>query len=137
MLVELLHREAEARRSPEIQAAMEKAEESVNSEWMEVIEQLQRRIVIDYNATLSGGSNCGGTTISVNDLRRAALRHPEVAFWVKYNRARSGKLRVGEVAPDVPLLHAVDSRETTLLATTKSASAVASKAVVVLAGSLS
>jgi hypothetical protein len=115
---------------------MEKAEESVNSEWMDVIEQLQRRIILDYNAALSDGSNCGGT-ISVNDLRRAALRHPEVAFWVKYNRARSGMLRVGEVAPDVLLLHAVDGRETTLLATTKSASAVASKPVVVVAGSLS
>jgi hypothetical protein len=115
---------------------MEKAEESVNSEWMDVIEQLQRRIILDYNATLSDGNSCGGT-ISVNDLRRAALRHPEVAFWVKYNRARSGKLRVGEVAPDVPLLHAVDGRETTLLVTTKSASADLSKPVVVVAGSLS
>jgi hypothetical protein len=114
---------------------MEKAEESVNSEWMDVIEQLQRRIVLDYNATLSDGK-CGGT-ISVNDLRRVALRHPEVAFWVKYNRARSGKLRVGDVSPDVPLLHAVDGRETTLLTTIKSASAVASKPVVVIAGSLS
>jgi hypothetical protein len=136
MLVELLHREAEARRSHEIQAAMEKAEESVNSEWMDVIEQLQRRIVLEYNATLSNGNNSGGT-ISVNNLRRAALRHPWVAFWVKYNRARSGKLRVGEVAPDVPLLHAVNGSETTLLATTKSTNAVASKPVVVFAGSLS
>jgi hypothetical protein len=96
MLFELLHREAKARRSREIQADMEKAEESINSEWMDVIEELQRRIVLDYNATLCDGQNCGGTIISVNDLRRAALRHPEVAFWVEYNRARSGKLRVGE-----------------------------------------
>jgi hypothetical protein len=115
---------------------MEKAEESVNSEWMDVIEHLQKRIVLDHNATLSDGINCGGS-ISVHDLRRAALRHPEVAFWVKYNRARSGKLRVGDVAPDVLLLHAVDGRETTLLASTKSASAVSLKPVVVVAGSLS
>jgi hypothetical protein len=115
---------------------MEKAEESVNSEWMDVIDQLQRRIVLVYNATVSGEKNCGGT-VSVNDLRRSALRHPEVAFWVKYNRARSGKLRVGDVAPDVLLLHAVDGKDTTLLATTKSASADASKPVVVVAGSLS
>jgi hypothetical protein len=57
MLVELLHREAEARRSREIQTAMEKAEESVNSEWMDGIEQLQRRIALDYNVILSDGNN--------------------------------------------------------------------------------
>jgi hypothetical protein len=73
----------------------------------------------------------------VNELCRAALRHPAVAFWVNYNRARSGKLRVGELASDVPLLHAVDGRNPTLLVTAKSASAVASKRVVVVAGSLS
>jgi hypothetical protein len=36
---------------------MEKAEESVNSEWMNVIEQLQRRIVLDYNTALPDGNN--------------------------------------------------------------------------------
>jgi hypothetical protein len=117
---------------------MEKAEESVDSEWMDVIDQLQRRIILVYNVGISAldGSSCLAT-ISVNDLRRAALRHPEIAFWVKYNRARSGKLHVGYVAPDVPLLYAVGGRKTTLLATTKSAGAAAAKPVVVIAGSLS
>jgi hypothetical protein len=42
VLVSLLLREAEMSRSQEIQEAMERAEESVDTEWMDAIDTLQR-----------------------------------------------------------------------------------------------
>lgn len=87
-MIDLLRREVELRISPNAQKQMEKAEESVNSEWMDVADWIQKHIIHEYNITL-GRSN--GLVISVHDLRLAALRHPEIAFWVKHNRAREGK----------------------------------------------
>lgn len=107
----MLRREAELRVSSEIQEAIEKAERSANSEWMDVIDMLQRSIVREFNANQKKGC-----ILHLQDLREAALRFPEIAFWVKYNRARQGALRAGDIAPDVPLCRAQDGRETTLLA---------------------
>lgn len=145
MLVDLLHREAALRKSSKVQDDMEMAEESVQTEWMDVIAALQRSIVDEHNSTLSGKGTAGATrnlemsAISVTDLRIAALRHPEVAFWVKYNRARRGDLKVGDEAPDVPLRRAVDGTETYLLAPKgdSSASITTNTPLVVFAGSLS
>jgi len=95
---------------------MEKAEESVASEWMNVINDLQHRIVAGHNA--SSTNNSRNERVSVNDLRLAAQRHPEIAFWVKYNRARQGTLQAGDVAPNVAMIRAKDDSATTLLATT-------------------
>jgi len=50
VLVMMLRREAELRVSSEIQEAIEKAERSANSEWMDVIDMLQRSIVREFNA---------------------------------------------------------------------------------------
>jgi len=76
--------------------------------------------------------------LHLQDLREAGLRFPEIAFWVKYNRARQGALRAGDIAPDVPLCRAQDGRETTLLALqTMSVLGEVSKPCVVIAGSLS
>jgi len=127
-LVQLLQREAELRVSPQTQKAMEEAEESVNSEWMAVIDDLQRRIVEEHNASAPGN------IVSLRDLRVAALRHPEIAFWVKYNRARQGDLKVGDRALDVPLVLATDGTPTTLLT---SAAATPTKPIVCVAGSIS
>lgn len=122
----MLRREAEERRSPKVQQAMEQAEFSADAEWMDVIDRLQHRIVRDV---MSQNNN---SSVTVNDLRQAALRHPEIAFWVKYNRARQGQLNVGDAAPNVPVLRAIDSQVTTLLGTHQS-----SKPCVVVAGSWS
>jgi hypothetical protein len=92
---------------------------------MEVVSKLQQRIVAAHNAS--------NTTfqLTVNNLRRAALRHPEIAFWVKYNRARQGQLKAGDAAPVITLFRALNAEATTLLASS------AGKTTVVFAGSLS
>lgn len=126
VLVQLLQREAAMRVSPQTQKAMEEAEDSEHVDWMVVIGDLQRRIVEEHNT--SSPEN----VVSLLDLRLAAQRHPEIAFWVKYNRARQGTLKSGDPAPDVPLVAAVDGAPTTLLA-----SASTNKPVVCVAGSIS
>lgn len=87
----------------------------------------EQRIVATHNI-----KNC--CHLTVNDLRRAALRYPDIAFWVKYNRARQGQLKVGDIAPAVPLFRASNAE------CTKSwwSSCSAGKTIVVVfAGSLS
>jgi hypothetical protein len=138
VLVSLLLREAKMRRSQEIQEAMERAEESVDTEWMDVIDTLQRRIVLEFHA--SSGECSSVSTICVSNLRKAAIRYPDIAFWVKYNRAREGMLRAGVVAPDLHLLCAVNGEATTLLARRKKVDETdrsPPKPTVVVAGSLS
>ena len=145
VLVDLLRREAALRKSKKVKEDMEKAEASAESEWMDVIDQLQQSIVDDYLMTQSNQS-CDGTvvrpTISVIELRLAALRHPGVAFWVKYNRARQSDLRIGEKGPNVPLRRAMDGTKTSLLEANPVPVATAApqsreKPIVVFAGSLS
>ena len=84
--MDLLRREVELRIAEETQQEMEKAEDSVASEWMDVVAEIQSRIVQEYNDSKSNDQQ----HISVHELRLAALRHPEIAFWVKHNRAREG-----------------------------------------------
>ena len=66
--MELLRHEAELQVSVEIQEAMKKTENSVDSKWMDVIDSLQLHIVQDYHASTS----TGGSSICVRDLRKAA-----------------------------------------------------------------
>lgn len=135
-LVQLLRREVELRKSEETQVAMQQAEESVESEWMNVVEDVQHRIIQEYRQECDS-SDATLLSITVHDLRQAALRHPEIAFWVKYNRARRGDLKVGDVAPDVPLYRAVDGESTSLLAMPLTGESSAAKRMVVVAGSYS
>jgi len=102
--VRLLKREAEMRTDPTILQQMEKAEESHGSEWMDVVAQIQDRVIQEH----------GDEDISMHDLRVSALRHPEICFWVRFNRARRGHLTVGDDSPDVRLLNAHDDEATTL-----------------------
>ena len=132
----LLRREVELRKSEETQEAMQQAEESVESEWMNVVEDVQHRIIREYRQECDS-SDATLPSITVHDLRQAALRHPEIAFWVKYNRARRGDLKVGDVAPDVPLCRAVDGESTSLLAMPLTGESSAAKRIVVVAGSYS
>lgn len=134
--MKLLHREVELRKAAETQEAMQRAEESVESEWMNVVEDLQYRIVREFREGEEEAS-VEFADITVRDLREAALRHPEVAFWVKYNRARRGNLKVGDAAPDVPLRRAIDGGETSLLAQPTAEGGATPSRTVVVAGSLS
>ena len=109
--------------------AMEKAEESVDTEWMDVVATVQDQVVAEFR------QDHADEDITIHKLRLAALRHPEIAYWVKYNRARQGYLRVGDTAPDTRVLCAVSGQETSLLSA-NTATAIPAR-VVVIAGSLS
>jgi hypothetical protein len=131
-----LHREVEFRKSEETQEAMQRAEEFVESEWMNVVEDIQHRIIQEYRRE-NDLSDASFPSITVRDLRQAALRHPEIAFWVTYNRARRGDLKVGDVAPDVPLCRAVDGESSSLLEMPSTGGSNAVNRIVVVAGSYS
>ncbi len=105
----MLRRENDLRRAPETQAAMERAEGSARSEWMDVVEDIQKQVVQEVQDRSSNHK------ITIQDLRSAAMRYPDIAHWVKYNRARRGNLKVGDAAPDVPLRCATTCGPTTLL----------------------
>lgn len=136
VLVKLLRREVELRKSEETLEAMQQAEESVESEWMNVVEDVQHRVLREYTHE-HDPSDATFPKITVHDLRQVALRHPEIAFWVKYNRARRGDLKVGDVAPDVPLFRALDNESASLLAMPSAGGSNAPKRIVVVAGSYS
>jgi len=135
-LVKLLRREAELRKAAETLEDMLRAEESADSEWMNAVEDLQYHIVKEYRDR-SNASSEEFVDITVQDLREAALRHPETAFWVKHNRARRGSLKVGDPAPDISLLRAVDGRSTALLAQPSIGRSSTPNLTVIVAGSLS
>lgn len=65
---------------------------------MEVTEALQRSIVRERGFT--GPAEEAAALLA---LRVSAQRHPEVAFWVRHNRARRGELRPNHLIPDVSL----------------------------------
>lgn len=133
----MLHRENDLRRAPETQAAMERAEGSARSEWMDVVEDIQKQVVQEFQ-------NKSLHKITIQDLRSAAMRYPDIAHWVKYNRARRGTLKVGDAAPDVPLRCARTCDPTTLLtykiehdSGSRDLKGGQKKPIVVFAGSLS
>ena len=133
----MLHCENDLRRAPETQFAMERAEASADTEWMDIVEGLQIEIVKKFQ-------NMQSPAITLEELRSAAMRYPDIAHWVKFNRARYGKLKAGDAAPNVPLLCAKTYEETTLLTNNLLYSNVRDankrqkkKPVVIIAGSLS
>ena len=104
-LVALLQREDAMRRSDEYQSKMLAAEQSVNSEWMDVATEIQTIVVSDY---LQGQVPPVVPTpkkikSALRELRAAALRHPEIAHYVKFNRVRDCPAVVGDVAPDIQM----------------------------------
>lgn len=141
----MLQRENDLRRAPETQMKMEEAEESAITEWMDVVEDVQKQVVKEFRTKFSPSSG----VITINDLRNAAMRYPDIAHWVKYNRVRRGRLKVGDVAPDVPVRYANSCQATTLFmdkeekgsgsdsSTSSEKSEKNSKPIVIAAGSLS
>lgn len=106
ILIAMLQREHELRTCPETQAMYAAAETSFDTDWMEETSKMQEQLVKDFGFNASPAQ----TARAVNELRRATWNHPgdaeiaSIPLYVKYNRARRGTLRVGDVCPDVPLL---------------------------------
>ena len=124
----LLRQEDVARRAPETQRLMEEAERRGTSDWIEVATAVQRRVARE---SLPAGASEGDVDARVTAMRYAAQRHPEICHWVRFNRARVGDLRAGDVAPDVKLWH-LGGAATSLLADRD-----LSKPLIVVSGSLS
>ena len=108
----LLRSEDAARRAPAAQRRMEDAEGSGDTDWIEVATDVQRSIA---RRSLPPGSDEAAVDARVSLMRGAAQRHPEVAHWVRFNRARRGDLRAGDEAPDVRL-YRLDGTPSTLFA---------------------
>lgn len=95
ILVDMLSLEATLRKGADIQKRYGEVEAAGGDEsWMEVTEDLQKQVVISFGF---------GATVdqAVAELRRAAPRYPEIAFWVKFNRARRGLIRFNDPVPDI------------------------------------
>lgn len=126
--MELLRREDAARRAPATQRLMEEAERSGASDWIEVAAAVQRRVARESLAVEASEREVDARVAA---MRYAAQRHPEICYWVRFNRARVGDLCEGDVAPDVRLWR-LDGAATSLLADRDEA-----KPLVVISGSLS
>lgn len=106
-----LEAENAARLSPETQAAYAAAEAREDTDWMEVTDALQRRVLRDIMLV-----PLHHEAAALRALRAATHTFPSLAsipLYVRHQRARAGCLAPGDAAPDVPLLHA-DGRATTL-----------------------
>jgi len=88
------------RRSLATQLAMEDAERSGAGDWIDVATEVQRRVARESLGAAAQGDEAR-VDRRVSLLRAAALRHPEVAHYVRYNRARRGDVRAGDAAPAV------------------------------------
>ena len=109
-LVAMLQHEAQSRLNPATQQQYSEVEAANgDTSWMEVTEGLQRATVRAFGF---GGSGDLEEAEAVAALRLAAPRYPEVAFWVRHNRARRGELTRNARVPAValaPLQWAPDS----------------------------
>jgi hypothetical protein len=65
---------------------------------MEATEELQRSVVRGQGFTTAADEE-----MAIMHLRVFAQRHPEVAFWVRHNRARRGELRPNNLVPNIAL----------------------------------
>ena len=120
----MLSRENELRLSAETQElyrAVEAGENDLYESWMEVTESLQERVVAEFfppakdapppGAAASGSSGDEGASLqerrhdALFQMRSAALRHPDLALYVRHNRSRRGDIAAGDQAPNVPLQH--------------------------------
>jgi hypothetical protein len=101
----MLARENEMRLSPDTQVLYAQAELSADTDWMEVTEQLQERLVREF-----GYESPGDIRKALNALRGARGDYPDdleivqLANYMKFNRARRGDLECEMDAPNVPLV---------------------------------
>eukprot|EP00456_Euglypha_rotunda_P031662 TRINITY_DN2461_c0_g1_i3.p1 TRINITY_DN2461_c0_g1~~TRINITY_DN2461_c0_g1_i3.p1 ORF type:complete len:444 (+),score=47.00 TRINITY_DN2461_c0_g1_i3:102-1433(+) len=104
-LMALVRREAELRLSEEAQHGMDKYHED-GAKVFEVTEKMQLKALREF-----GFQGTENETMGLRLLRSASNLYPDEpqikeTFYVKYNRAASGTLQVGDVCPDVPLFNA-------------------------------
>lgn len=111
ILRSLLVQERDLRTSSETQEKMRVAEETVDREWMDVVADIQEQLVSKHNQSTQDSS----LRVTETELRVAARRHPDICFWVKFNRARKGDLQVGQTAPNMTMRWAKDCNKVPLI----------------------
>jgi len=114
-----LHRmltlENEMRLSQDTQELYSKAEEQNDTDWLEVTDQLQRRLLQEQ-----GGVNEEDLESALLFFRSATYTYPSLAaipIYRRFQRARSGRLAPGDLVPDVTSLLTLEGSHTTLLNT--------------------
>ena len=85
------------------QAAFCRAEQRDDEDWMEEAARMQARALREVGIE--------PTQRSLHVLRATALKHPELALYVRNNLCRRGDLQVGDVVPTMPLFTVEDGRE--------------------------
>jgi hypothetical protein len=120
----MLHREEELRLSFPVQHRFTAAEQSGNTEWMDVAREVQLQVLTEFHYA--------PTDTNLHALQIAAQKHPNIPMYVRENRARSGNLRVGHDAPNVEVV-SLDGSAAHLL----DDYATAGRPLVVIAGSYS
>jgi hypothetical protein len=95
LMLAALKVENQMRLSVEGQAAMTRAEERDDEDWMEEAARMQAAALVQVGLS--------PTARNLAVLRATALDHPELALYVRHNKCRQGDLKVGDVAPAVSL----------------------------------
>ncbi|CAF0719577.1 unnamed protein product [Rotaria sp. Silwood1] len=120
LLKRMLIRENELRLSDEYQKRYCEAEKiSSSSSWLNVTDELQRQIIHEFNLDdeMDDALLC---------LRCATQIYPDlkhIPLYVQYNRARDGDLKIGDIAPNVPVVQ-LNGQQTQLFDGLKSSSTV-------------
>jgi len=103
-LVAMLEHEAQSRLSSITQQRYAEVEAANgDASWMEVTEELQRATVRAFGFGCNHDNTREEEAAAVAALRLAAPRHPEIAFWVRHNRARRGDLARHDLVPAIAL----------------------------------
>ena len=119
VLKDLLQEEETLRLSPEWQNKFKTSEynydnqvitnndELGQSDWIDHVDQLQRIIISrKLQQLLQREVSENEVERGIYSLQTATIRYPElksIPLYVRFNRARRGSLKVGDMAPDVPL----------------------------------
>ena len=94
-LCEALQLEQKLRTSDDGQRRFSAAESQNDKDWLFVAAEMQQTALIQ--------AGIRPTPENLDRLRDAALRHPELALYVRQNRCRRGHLTTGDIAPNISL----------------------------------
>ena len=123
----MLKRDNELRLSESVQKRFEEAERSGSqTDWIEVATHVQLEVLREFNVSAK----------ALHAYRCAANKH-DISLYVKYNRAREGKLKVGTKAPNVELISLENDDTTTLHSLLEMQQADTDRPLVIIAGSIS
>mmetsp|Transcript_11861 Transcript_11861/g.16569 ORF Transcript_11861/g.16569 Transcript_11861/m.16569 type:complete len:123 (+) Transcript_11861:503-871(+) len=105
----MVKREREMRLSSAWQGKMETAEQQPDTDWIEVVEELQKEVVKEHEVL--------DIPLGISVLRTAHRYWPSLQpcmIQVRYNRAVPGTLSIGSSIPELKL-YSLDGREVPLV----------------------